>query len=54
MNLNVNDIVLMEECEKKAEEAVELGVIKRRQEKEYAAHLFKTKKGTLADPSKDV
>ena len=54
MKLNANDIPLMEACEKKAEEAVTLEIIKRSQEKEYALHLFETKKGTLADPLKDV
>ena len=54
MKLNANDIPLMEACEEKAEEAVALGIIKRKQEEEYALHLFETKKGTLADPSKDV
>jgi len=53
MKLNANDIPLMEACEKKAEEAVELKIIKRSQEEEYVLHLFETKKGTLADPSKD-
>ena len=53
MKLNANDIPLMEACEKKAEEAVHLGIIKRKQEEEYALHLFETKKGTPKDPLKD-
>ena len=57
MNLNVKtevDIRLLMDCEDKAAQAVELGVIKRSQEQEYVRHLFKTKKGTPKDPSKDV
>ena len=56
MNLNANnaeDIRLLMDCEDKAEQAVELGVIKRSQEQEYVQHLFKTKKGTPKDPLKD-
>ena len=44
MNQNVNDIELMEECERKAEEAVELEVIDRSQQDDYALHLFEIKK----------
>jgi len=57
MNLNANseeNIRLLMACEDKAAQAVELGVIKRSQEQEYVQHLFKTKKGTPKDPSKDV
>ena len=47
MNLNANseeNIRLLMDCEDKAAQAVELGVIKRSQEQEYVRHLFKTKK----------